>query len=99
MSRSKRTVLGPVLMIVGAIFLLGGVALTASIHGLSGGSLTPIGWLIITAVGFLFVHAQMIASLMMVSVAAQNEPAGSPQASDGRITNGKSNEPKTTARP
>src|SRR2546423_7045437 len=75
MSRAKRTILGPALLVLGAVLLLGGVALTASVHGLQDGSLTPLAWIIITATGLAFVHAQVLASLMMVSLATENEPA------------------------
>lgn len=83
MSRKTRTVLGPILMLLGASALLGGGFLTLSIHGLNHDSLTLAGWLCVTVVGLLFVGCQMVAALLMFSLAT--EAAGSQQPSDQRI--------------
>jgi hypothetical protein len=88
MSRRKRTVLGPILLVVGAAGLLGGIKGMAAVNGLADGSLTPSGWAIVTVVGIVFVGAQVAAGLMMVSLATQSEPDGTPQTSDRRINKG-----------
>jgi hypothetical protein len=99
LSRPLRTALGPILMLCGAAVLLAAVWLMAGIHGLVNGSLTMPGWFIVTVLGLVFIGAQMISALMMVSLAAENEPAGIPQASDGRIKDRNSHESKTSAHP
>lgn len=99
LSRTVRIALGPLLMVLGAGVLFGGVALIAGIHGLAEGALTPLGWVILTVVGMAFVGAQIISALMMVSLAAENVPPRIPQASDGRINDRNSHESKTSARP
>ena len=86
-------------MLLAAVSLLGGVALVVAFHGLADGALTTVGWILVTCVGFVFVGLQAVSSLMMVSLAEQNEPSGIPEASDARINDRNSHEPKTTARP
>jgi hypothetical protein len=86
-------------MLLGAAALLGAGVLVIAIHGLSRDSLTPMGWLIVTLVGIVFVGAQMVSALMMVSLAAENVASGSLEASDRRINDRNSHESKTSARP
>ncbi len=83
MSRKTRTALGPLLMLAGAVALLGGGMIVFAIHGLSHDSLTLGGWLTVTLVGLIFVGCQMVAALLMFSLAT--EAAGSQQPSDQRI--------------
>lgn len=96
--RGFRVAAGPLLMILGAVALLGGVSVIAAFHGLQAGGLKPWAWILVALIGVLFVGLQAISSLIMVSIAAQNEPEGSGQASDGRITDRNSHESKTSAR-
>ena len=99
MSRRLRIAAGPVLMILGAGALLGGLGLIAAFHGLTQSGLTPWAWLLVALIGIVFVGLQAMSSLMMVSLASENEPTGSRQASEGRINDRNSHEPETTAQP
>ena len=99
MSRRARVSLGPLLMLAGAVVLLGGVFLLGAFHGLQNGQLALWAWLAITILGLIFVQAQSLAALMIASVAIGDEPAGSAGASDGRITDRKSDEVHNPARP
>jgi|SRR5579885_24393 len=96
--QKARFAMGPVIMVAGAVVLLFGIGFVALIHGLQNGSLTPPGWVIVTLVGLAFVHSQVLAAMMILSAATQSEPAGSGDASDGRINDRNSNEPKNPAR-
>jgi len=81
--RRLRTALGPLLMLAGAIALLGGGFVVFAIHGLTRDSLTLGGWIAVTLVGLVFVGCQMVAALLMFSLAT--EATGTQQPSDQRI--------------
>lgn len=85
LGRPFRTALGPLLLIIGAGVLLGGMKLVAAIHGLEQGSFTVAGWVLATLVGVLFVGAQGLGALMVISLAIESEPTRIVQASDRRI--------------
>lgn len=99
LSRSRRALLGPVLMIGGASALLGAIAIVSAFNGLSPTGLKLWAWAIVTLAGLVFVHAQSLAAVMMVSLATETEPTGSGRASEGRITDRNSDEAKTPSRP
>ena len=92
LGRSARVALGPVLMVVGAAFMLGALWFTALDHGLTTNGLAVWAWILITGAGTTFILAQSMAALMMISLASETEPAGGRQASEGRITDRNSDE-------
>lgn len=96
-SRRRRTVLGPVLMVLGAVLLLVGIGGIGALRGLGPTGLKPWAWLVLTVIGLGFVHAQSVASLLMISLATETEPAGTGGPSDGRINKKNSDEAKTAA--
>ena len=99
MNRRARVALGPVLMLAGAAIMLAAVWLAAFEHGLTVGGLAAWAWLALTLAGVIFIAAQSIAALMMVSLAVQNEPRPRGHASEGRITERKSDEVTTPTAP
>lgn len=98
-SRRKRTLLGPVLMLVGAVMLLSGIFALYETHGIGPNGMTSWAWIWLTTFGLLFVQIQVLASLVMVSLATETEPPGTGHTSDGRIKSNNSDEAQTAARP
>ena len=70
--RVRRGVLGASLFLVGAMVLLGGLAITLSLGGFTSSAMTPLGWVTITALGLAFVHAQTMGTAMLVSLVQEN---------------------------
>ena len=68
MSRGARGGLGAALMVLGAMVLLGGGLLIEQAGGFTKTGMTPLGWLIVAAIGLLFVHAQTMAFSMLLSL-------------------------------
>ena len=97
LSRKRRAVLGPVLMIVAAGVMLGGVAIVGLFQGIRNHSLVGWAWLVLTLMGIAFVHIQSTSALMMISLSTDNEPSRTAQTSDGR--NGNNADESQTAAP
>lgn len=85
-------------MVVGAAVLFASLALVVSFHGLGANSMSGPAWLLVTLGGFIFVFAQCLAAVMIVSVAMESEPTGGGGASERRITDRNSDEAKTPSR-
>ncbi len=97
-TRRSRAVLGPVFMVLGAGTLFGSLSLVSAFRGLSPNGLALWAWALVTVAGVVFVHAQSLAAVMMVSLAIETEPTGGGGASEGRITERNSDEAKTPSR-
>ena len=82
--RARRGVLGAALFVVGAMVLLGGLGLVLQRGGFTSGGLTPVAWLVVAILGLLFVHAQTMATALLVSLVQQGVTNGSDTASINR---------------
>ena len=67
--RSTKIVLAPAVLLGSAAGLFGAGFILMRIHGLNNGSLTPVGWLLVTFTGTAFVGAQTLAAVTMLSLA------------------------------
>ncbi|MEA2552991.1 MAG: hypothetical protein QOJ65_1167 [Fimbriimonadaceae bacterium] len=97
MPRRTRTLLGPILLLGGAATLLVGVGLAGLYGGIAGGQLVPWAWLTVTLAGLAFVHAQTMASLVMISLASETESPGIHGTSNARINDRNPDEAQTPA--
>jgi len=73
-------------MLAALVVLIGGLLLTVAIGGLSKGSLTPLGWLIVTLAGTGFVHLQAVGVAAMVSLILEKETSASSEPSNSQET-------------
>jgi hypothetical protein len=62
-----KAVLGPALLVVGALIMVGGLFAIHQTGGLKGNLLTPGGWFAVTLIGVVFVTCQAVGSAMMFS--------------------------------
>jgi hypothetical protein len=67
-SPTRRGILGASLFLVGAMVLIGGLAIILQNGGFTPGGLTPLAWLGATTLGLAFVHAQTMGMAMLVSL-------------------------------
>lgn len=70
--RNRRAVLGSTLLVVGGIVLAGGLFAIQSMNGIEKGVLQGWAWAAITALGLVFVHADVMAAAMLVSVVQED---------------------------
>ena len=70
--RSTRGLLGAALFFVGAMVLLGGLFLVLRGGGFTASGMTAWAWLVVTVLGFAFVHAQTLGMAMLVSLVHEN---------------------------
>lgn len=70
---ARRKLLAPILMFSGAAGMLVGMSLIAQMGGIEVGQLKPWAWGAVTLLGLAFVHAQTMATLMIVSLIGEQE--------------------------
>jgi hypothetical protein len=66
--RTQRGLAGVALFLVGAMVLFGGLAIVLNQGGFTQSGMTPLAWVIVTALGLAFVHAQTMGMAMLVSL-------------------------------
>jgi hypothetical protein len=66
--RSRRGLLAAALFVVAAMVLLGGLGLVLQRGGFTPQGMTPLAWGIVTLLGLAFVHAQTMATAMLVTL-------------------------------
>ncbi len=76
MPRGQRGVLGATLFLVGAMVLIGGLAIVMQSGGFTAAGLTLGAWLAIATLGLAFVHAQTMGMAMLVSLVQENVTNG-----------------------
>ncbi|HZH97654.1 MAG TPA: hypothetical protein VEX38_01670 [Fimbriimonadaceae bacterium] len=84
--RQKRITGGAVLMLLGALVLLGGLYSVELLGGFTRTGMTPLGWLLVTLVGLAFIHSQTVAAAMLVSLVGPTVTEASSAASSNRDT-------------
>lgn len=84
MSRAQRGILGAALYLVGAMVLIGGLGIVLERGGFTNSGLTPIAWIVVVLLGLAFVHAQTMATAMLVSLIQLNVTNGPNAASINR---------------
>jgi hypothetical protein len=72
MGRAQRGITGSLLFLVGAMVLIGGLAIVMQQGGFTSSGMTPLAWLNVTFLGLAFVHAQTMGMAMLVSLVHQN---------------------------
>jgi hypothetical protein len=75
--RSRRGLLAAALFVVAAMVLLGGLGLVLQRGGFTSNGMTPAAWIIVTLLGLAFIHAQTMATAMLVTLVqpgVTNEP-------------------------
>ncbi len=80
-NRPLRGAAGSALLFAGLAILLAGGWLLSATGGLEADRLTPLGWLIVTSTGVLFVHTQAAAAASMARFALGTETAAGAKAS------------------
>lgn len=86
MPRSQRGLLGAALFVVGAMVLIGGLAIIQQNGGFTNSGMTLFAWLAVSALGLAFVHAQTMGMAMLVSLVQENVTNPGPTASINRTT-------------
>ncbi|MBX3118257.1 MAG: hypothetical protein KF784_04270 [Fimbriimonadaceae bacterium] len=79
--KNKRILASIWLMIGGLIVLMFGMYGASQFAGTAEGSLSPVGWLIVAAVGCVFVHAQTLAAAIMTTLMEREVTSVAPQSS------------------
>jgi hypothetical protein len=72
MPKGQRGGLGAALLVVGAMVLLGGLAIVLQQGGFTNTGMTPIAWLAVSILGLAFVHAQTMGTAMLISLIQEN---------------------------
>ncbi len=72
MPRGQRGILGAALFVVGAMVLIGGLAIVLRNGGFTGAGMTYWAWAAISILGLAFVHAQTMGMAMLVSLIQEN---------------------------
>lgn len=72
MSRTARGVLGAALFLVGAMVLIGGLAIILHLGGFGESGMTGGAWPAVTLLGLAFVHAQTMGTAMLVTLVQEN---------------------------
>lgn len=68
MSRGKKTAMGAILMLSGALVFFLTLLGSYVLHGITPNGMTPLTWIAVALGGLAFVHAQTMAMAMMVSL-------------------------------
>lgn len=80
-SRARRVAIGSFGIILTGVALLAVLYAIAAAEGIQDGQLKPWAWLVVTIVGFAFVHGQVLCAAALFSLAPGIEPASQSQAS------------------
>jgi hypothetical protein len=72
MGRAQRGITGSMLFLVGAMVLIGGLAIVMQQGGFTSSGMTPVAWLTVSLLGLAFVHAQTMGMAMLVSLVHEN---------------------------
>lgn len=70
MPRSQKVFLGSGGMLLGLVFLMGGMVLLAALGGADEGGIKPWAWPVILLLGLAFVHMQVIGAAALMTLAA-----------------------------
>lgn len=81
MPRTMRGILGAALFLVGAMVLIGGLAIILHLGGFGEEGMTMGAWLAVTLLGLAFVHAQTMGTAMLVTLIQENVTKPRPGAS------------------
>lgn len=89
LSRARRGTTGAALFLVGAMVLIGGLAIVLQQGGFTSQGMTSLAWIAVTALGLAFVHAQTMGMAMLVSLIQENVTNEGGAASINRIAGDK----------
>jgi hypothetical protein len=81
MPRNARTVRAVSLMLGGVVFLGLGLAVVQALGGVTRDGMTLWGWVLVTGVGLVFVHAQAMSMALLVSLALESVTERAPRTS------------------
>ena len=90
--RTRRAILSAVMLFGGAAALLAGLYAVSAFGWMTKTGLTIGGFVLVTLVGLLFVHMQVQAAAMMVSIALESVTTASSEASITQTPKESSNE-------
>ncbi|HVT11574.1 MAG TPA: hypothetical protein VHE55_04855 [Fimbriimonadaceae bacterium] len=72
MPRAQRGALGAALFVVGAMVLIGGLAIIQQNGGFTDTGMAYWAWAVVSVLGLAFVHAQTMGMAMLVSLVQEN---------------------------